>query len=255
MDHLFKKRLLRLLSGVMVLVMLLPVVITTIASIEWPQEIVSFERNSPVYTESVEHGTAKDKLTFPQTIRAITALPEDADMNTFVQSKPQEISADGYTSYDYYTYGYVAPKDSEALYEAGEKVIYTIYYVKKDKDGQNIEGAVETAYRIFGSIEGSENVWFACDEAGNLTGVIQNVPVSWNDNDGYNGNAPGTYKFTAAITDYSYSHPMPYATVIVNESNECTCGAADGEEHAQECPQSANEHSEEGKPRPSPGKS
>ena len=225
----------RLICMVLAAVLLLALAVPGLAEHQWSDRIRSFERVDPVYDEAVELGTAQESLHLPETLRAIVDIPEELDVTTFVQAAPEADTSDGSTSFDYYWYGYVAPQDADALVKAGEKAIYTIYYA----DGQ-------LAYRLYGSIAGSENLWFACDEAGNITGAVLDIPVTWSGS--YDGETAGTYTFTASVSaesPYHWSGSAPSAQIYVlagstEEEPVCTCGAQPGEDgvtvHAEDCP-------------------
>lgn len=230
----------RLICVVLAVVLLLALAVPGLAEHQWSNQIHSFERTDPVYDETVELGTARDALHLPDTLRAIVGIPEEMDVSTFLQAAPEADTSDGSESFDYYWYGYVAPKGADALVEAGEKAIYTIYYANGD-----------LAYRLYGSIEGSENLWFACDEAGNITGAVLDIPVEWSGS--YDGETAGTYTFTARVSgesSYHWSGSAPTATVCVLQSDipdddhsdepVCTCGAQPDENgvtvHAEDCP-------------------
>lgn len=230
----------RLICVVLAVVLLLALAVPGLAEHQWSNQIHSFERTDPVYDETVELGTARDALHLPDTLRAIVGIPEEMDVSSFLQAAPEADTSDGSESFDYYWYGYVAPKGADALVEAGEKAIYTIYYANGD-----------LAYRLYGSIEGSENLWFACDEAGNITGAVLDIPVEWSGS--YDGETAGTYTFTARVSgesSYHWSGSAPTASIYVaqddgsddDHSDEpvCTCGAQPDENgvtvHAEDCP-------------------
>lgn len=146
--------------------------------------IMFFERQNPVYSMIVEEGTEIPRLELPRTLRAVRPL-ENIRMENFVQARPQPGLLDGTDDYDYYYYGYVAPRGAEELYKKQEPVVYTIYYA------EDSHGTAE-AYRVYGSMGGGENAWYACSSDGTITGEIEEVPVSW-DTGNYDGNRAGTY--------------------------------------------------------------
>ena len=245
----------RLLSLLLAAVVLTGLIVPALAEIEWPTKIERFERYNPVYSGVVEPGTAKEDLGLPEYLRAVIPLDElELDPASFAQAEPEVDMSDGYTHYDYYYYGYVAPKDVDKLYENGELAIYAIYYA----DQENPETVGEVAYRVYGSINGSENVWFACDEAGNISGVVLDIPVTWEDG-GYDPETEGEYLFTANITGYTYGEARPFAKITVKnieaadgshdhgdeESPKCTCGAQPDKNgvitHTADCPLYAEE--------------
>lgn len=221
--------------------------VPVLAQIEWPTRITRFERYDPVYTEYVEPGTAQEDLSLPEYLRAVISLNElDLDQDTFVQAQPEVDTSDGYTHYDYYYYGYVAPADAEEKYESGKLAVYTIYYAAQDGSGT----VGETAHRVYGSINGSQNVWFACDETGEITDVILDVPVTWNGD--YDPDTAGEYTFTAEFEDYTYKGSNPTAVITVYDGSAleedgeeeetailCTCDLGTNElsaDHAEDCP-------------------
>ena len=207
-----KKISIKILSVVVAALMLAGLIVPAIAAIEWPTNIERFERYDPVYTEVVEVGTAKEDLKLPETLRAVVSLPQDVDTSAFLQAEPEADMSDGYEHYDYYYYGYVAPKNVAEIYAAGEKAIYSIYYVDQDEP----EKVGEVAYRVYGSIDGSENMWFACDEAGSITGAILDIPVTWEGGD-YDKDSEGEYTFTASFSGYVYGKARPFAKITVGE--------------------------------------
>lgn len=76
------------------------------------QEIVTFEQNNPVAEISYQTGDSVLISDFPASIPAVVAL--SAPVQTFIQSRPES------------TGNYIAPDGSDALYEAGETVVYTL---------------------------------------------------------------------------------------------------------------------------------
>ena len=192
-------------------------------------EIISFERNNPVHSEIVKQETKREELELPETIRAIIELPEMMDESTFVQAIPQVDMSDGFEHYDYYHYGYVVPRDVEALYNANAKAIYTLYYAAIDDEGQPLDTVGDIEYRVYGSLDGGEDTWFTCDQIGELTGVVIEVPVVWED-EGYDGDVPDEYVFTADIAGYAYEGEAPIAKVTVEEAENIPLDNLDEQE-------------------------
>ena len=207
--------------------------------------VSSFERVNPVYTETVEPGTAREALRLPAALRAVCQLP--AAGTGFVQTEPQA-GQDG--DYDYYWWGYVAPREKDEdpfAFNPSPYTIYTINYA----DGAK-------AYRVHGTYNGANEGFYACNAAGSLTGVVRFVPVEWIG--GYNAGTEGTYTFTAKLTEVNYSGTLPTAEVTVDaaashvcdedcghgncwEDNEeeepapeCTCDQAAAGHAPRECP-------------------
>ena len=211
--------------------------------------IERFERRSPVATATLNAGDSLEDAGLPDTLRAIVPLSdEELAEATFEQTQPEVDMSDGYSYYDYYEYGYVVPADADELYAAGDLAIYTITYAAEDG-----EGVGETAYRIYGSLNGGDATWYACDEEGAITGVIVDVPVTWEGD--YDADVAGEYTLTASFSGYIYAEAHPYVTVTVQgetedateESDsdeetvaaECTCSVGGTEyssDHATDCP-------------------
>ncbi|MCL1891076.1 MAG: hypothetical protein FWG00_03530, partial [Coriobacteriia bacterium] len=205
-------------------------------------KIISFERINPAYTECVSYGTEREKLSLPKALRAVCELPEpvklnkeaedsDEPQNRFQQTAP---AADDQGDFDYYWYGYVAPRNELELRAADQLVIYTIYYA----DGNQ-------AWRVHGTYDGLNEGFYACDEQGNLTGIVVDVPVTWKGN--YQPTQEGIYSFAAKAEGFKYNGVAPAAEVTVceegidpygqtecdHDEGECD-GDHEGEAHAHE---------------------
>ena len=245
MKAILTKKSARVLAVIMSLLMLTYLIVPALAEIQWPTKIDRFENYNPVYSGSVGVGTAEEDLNLPETVRAIISLEEmELDPETFVQAEPEVDMSDGYTHYDYYYYGYVAPENKEELYESGEKAIYSVYYADQNSDEPKVG---EIGYRIYGSINGSQNVWFECDAAGTITGVILDVPVTWEGD--FDGDTEGVYIFKGTIDDYMYS-TKPEARITVEDADtqhshddEETGEEADSEEMHCDCDAAEDEYS------------
>ena len=245
MKAILTKKSARVLAVIMSLLMLTYLIVPALAEIQWPTKIDRFENYNPVYSGSVGVGTAEEDLNLPETVRAIISLEEmELDPETFVQAEPEVDMSDGYTHYDYYYYGYVAPENKEELYESGEKAIYSVYYADQNSDEPKVG---EIGYRIYGSINGSQNVWFECDAAGTITGVILDVPVTWEGD--FDGDTEGVYIFKGTIDGYMYS-TKPEARITVEDADtqhshddEETGEEADSEEIHCDCDVAEDEYS------------
>gem|GEM_PF-2385873 len=205
-------------------------------------DIISFEMVNPVYTAWVELGTSRDALDLPETLRAVCELPkpEKADeaaakaaangeliaaSETFVsvtvavnaQGEGETVKVDksaqeGFVqtapvpdedeNFDYYWYGYVAPRGEEELRAADELVIYTIYYADETR-----------AYRVHGTYNGADEGFYACDKQGTIFGVVLDVPVTWKGS--YKASQEGTYSFTAQMKGFKFDGEVPFAEVTV----------------------------------------
>ncbi|MCL2514172.1 MAG: hypothetical protein FWF08_09730, partial [Oscillospiraceae bacterium] len=199
----------KLIAGVLVTVMVAAMTITnfftnTMADTDSYIKIISFERENPAYTDWVDAGTGRDELRLPTSLRAVCELSADpeAEVKGFRQTAP---AANGDGNYDYYWYGYVAPRDEAELRKTGKLVIYTIYY----EDGHE-------EYRVHGTYNGENECFYACNESGKVIGIVLNVPVEWNG--AYIPNTLKTYKLTAKIADgLAYSGTAPTAEVTVQD--------------------------------------
>ncbi|MDD4849242.1 MAG: FctA domain-containing protein [Gemmiger sp.] len=195
----------------------------SLAEIQWAESLVAFERFSPVYTATVEPGTPKDALALPGTLRAIAEIPPEMQAATFEQAMP-ELTADenGTPIYDCGGYSYTAPGDAQAVQVAGQTAVYAL------NAGEN--GGETAEYRAYGSLAGSENQWFACDETGNLTGAVVEVPVTWAGD--YDAATAGEYTLKASVSAFSayrWDGEAPTAVITVPESQQPEATAAPAE--------------------------
>ena len=172
--------------------------------------ILGFERANPVYEMPVVIGTEQNQLGLPDSLRAVLPLAsldlaneaesgEPTGETGFRQTQPLAREDGGY---NYEQYGYAAPENESALRAAGALVIYTL----------NSEDGAE-AYRIHGTYGGENEGFYACDQGGDITGVVVDVPVIWYG--AYDAETPDTYTFTARITGYDYAGEIPTAVVMV----------------------------------------
>ena len=213
--------------------------------------LLSFEQANPVYEKSVDLGTAQESLGLPESLRAVFNFPmdtiidepeelevteeaiideiidesaakeltdEDADEIEENESASEELAnAKGFQqteplaqkdgSYEYEQYGYVAPENEKELRKSEQLVIYTVSY----------EDGIE-AYRVYGTYDGENEGFYACDEDGNVFGIVVDVPVTWYGS--YDADTPDKYTFTAQIDDYDYSGRIPTAVITVNPAEE-----------------------------------
>lgn len=175
---------------------LVAVLVTALAQSDGTTKIERFETSDPVYTVTVETGAAQEDLGLPESLRAVASLDElGLDANAFLQTQPE--------TQEWEYFGYTAPDNADELYGAGGLVIY--------------ETQVQE-YRIYGSVGGSENLWFTCDANGNITGVVLDVPVTWNG--GYDLDSPGEYVLTASFSGYTYGSAHPSAVITVGAASE-----------------------------------
>jgi len=103
---------------------------------------------------------------------------------------------------NYERYGYVAPENEAELRGSDQLVIYTL---------ENADGS--KAYRIYGTFNGENEAFYACDEDGNITGIVVEIPVTWNGV--YDADTPDVYILTAQFEGYTYSGEMPTAVITV----------------------------------------
>lgn len=211
-----KKIFQRCMGGLLACLMLLcvplePLSAAGVTLMETRQTVESYERMNPVGWQQVELGTPEEELELPDSLRAIVPL-SDVDMDYFEQAQPQADLSSGSESYDYYYYGYVAPKDKEKLYENGDLAVYTIYYAAEGEASMEV---ASEAYRVYGSLNGGENSWYACEEDGTITGQVQDVRMSW-DTSGYDSENPDIYEITGKAEGYSVECDDAVITVEVS---------------------------------------
>ena len=220
------------------------------------ETITEFERINPVYTETVDNKTVIDDLSLPETLWAVVEveIPEtnddtaaaetDGDSEDMSETEPPKPvftqtapAADEDGDYDYYWYGYVTPANEDELRDAGELVIYTIYYA----DGTE-------AYRVHGKYGDMDEAFYECDENGEIFGIVKDIPIAWTCKD-YKAEEAGTYTFTAKLADgYEYDGELPTAEITVKAGDEeeedqdyddceevdCTCGTTT-DKHDKNC--------------------
>lgn len=191
---------------------------SVVAQREWGKQIARFEQVSPVYSQSVETGTSVEDLGLPDTLRAVLTwdpnteyVLEEADPGTLaeeygyqlVTTQEEPVPTEGDTV------GTQETKPSQEPEATAEPAQPLTKYVYIDNQGY-------PQYRVYGSINGSENRWFAVDEQGNILGVVEDVAVTWVC-ETYDVQQAGTYQFKAQAPGYSYTLEAPYAQIIVEE--------------------------------------
>ena len=234
--RLFRSRAAKVVAVVVSVALAAGILPAALAAVEWPTTIQRFENLDPVYSVSVEAGSAVDDLALPASLRALVPLTDSQKSSEFKQAQPVADTSDGYESYDYYWYGYVAPPKADELYEQEKRVVYYITYAARDDSGEETSTVGDIAYRVYGTMGGSTAAWFACDKDGNPTEQVVDVLVSW-DTSTLDLSATGTSYALGSLSGYSYFGAAPRAEVIVQEKRNCTCGAGDdAAEHAEDCP-------------------
>lgn len=228
---LHRKRMNSILAVVLIIALLLSLfpVFPMAQEQQWSNQIQRFERRNPIDTKTVEPGTKREELNLAEYVRAVVDIPEGMDTSTFKEAKPEVDLSDGYEHYDYFDYGYIAPKDKTKTKDGKELSIYQLNY-----DDQE-QGKGETAYRIYGSVAGSDNVWFACKEDGQITGAVLDVPVDWSGD--YQPDKIGEYTFTAQCSDYEYAAEPPTVVITVRETPD----VEDKHDHGDEEPTQSEE--------------
>ena len=196
----------RNLAFFLAMLMLIDVLVPAKADAQKQTSVAEFEDQSPVYSETVEQGTLKDQLTLPESLRAVIPL-EGEERNGFVESTPDEKSLQ---SYDYFQNQEPSPDQGEN----GQEMPVTLYLVNR-KESKDAAGK---AFRRYGALPGGEVGWFASDENGNITGRVQDIPVTWSD-DGFNENKAGEYKFTAEMEGYVYDGEKPFSIITVEKDS------------------------------------
>ena len=235
-SRIFRTRAAKVVAVVVSVALAAGILPSALAAVEWPATIQRFERLNPVESLVLDCGADQDELSLPSSLRALVPLSAGFDVSAFEQIVPTADISDGYETYDYYSFGYIAPSDASDLYEKGERVVYRITYATRDIDGKATNKVGEVAYRVYGTMGGDEAAWYACNEAGIPNARIVDVPVSW-DASTVDLSTPGNYTANASFSGWSYFGAAPCASVTVQEAKECTCGAgADAEEHAEDCP-------------------
>lgn len=196
------KRCVTTLLSVILMTALFCAAIPGDASAAWLKgRITKFERTGEIFNETALTGTEEADLPLPESIRAEIELSDKEKKAEFKQAKPKRDGSDGY-----YAHGYIAPQNASKLYKKGELVIYTF----TDADG-------EESYRVYGSLDGGENKWYASDKKGKITGSIADIAVKWSC-DGYDKTKVGDYSFAAVFANYTYALAHPFGVLHVIEA-------------------------------------
>ncbi|NCB93909.1 MAG: hypothetical protein EOM40_15325 [Clostridia bacterium] len=184
-------RIKKVLSFLLAVSMVLGNCLVSAAASEWPSSqeniILSFEDDLSGLSKNVEYGTAKENLSFPEKLRVSLKLEVNEEKPLeYVQQVPSPEVLE--------TYGYQAPENEAEVRETGGIVIYSVH---------NTAGTT-TAYRVYGTIKNAEkestSKFFSCDANGNVTGIIGEVPVTWNC-ESYQQEEAGTYTFTPVLPE------------------------------------------------------
>ena len=151
---------------------------------EEPEEfrILSYEETDPAVILSVPNGTVFDELDLPATLTAVVEIPGAADAD-FVDANP-----------------------GSTYYSALPNGIYTV------------PAELGGGYRVYGSVAGGENNWWACDETGEVYGLVMEVPVTWSAGK-YNPAEAGDYTLSGYSPDFIFSGSLPTATVSVAKAD------------------------------------
>lgn len=201
MFKLKRRNLTSRLSLLLAIVIIASLITPVIANTQWSKKIVSFEQQGQQNTKTVDTGTTREELALPNHMRALVQIPDQVDSSTFVQVRPPVNQLNGY----------LAPEDVEVQYDAEEVAVYQLINVASD----NLDSVEEIQYRIYGSVSGGENIWFACDEDGNIESAVLDVPVAWVGE--YDSETSGEYTLTADCSDYIYAGEYPKAVITVKE--------------------------------------
>ncbi len=178
-------------------IMVVSLAVIALADVDAVSRIASFEAKDPVAALSVKNGTPLDKAGLPDELVAVVKLDKDEDADSFVQATPASKDAD--------QRHYAAPAGADALYAAGDRVVYSC-----DNDSDE---ATDPVYRVYGSLGEGEASWFASDKQGAIQGRMVDIPVTWAGD--YDANQAGTYVMTASFSGYAYAEARPHATVDV----------------------------------------
>lgn len=217
----------RLLALTLAFVMIWALFITAWGSLDVATDtILSFESSAPVMNLTVDVGTGRPHL--PDTLRAVVKLadirpasPPQQDPSfgdEGLAGEAEELPEDASDQIDTPT-GIVSETEALPAGPVFETMAPPAHHDYQAADGSlctytNQKGDV--SYRVYGTYSGSAPAWFACDEYGDVYGMIKEIPVSWSCAD-FDQDIPGAYTFTAAFHGYSYAGPRPVAVVTVED--------------------------------------
>lgn len=191
-----KKISVRFISFVTIVVLALAVLPMSVNADIMKGKITAFELSGEVFNETAVLGTESEDLSLPESIRAIIELPEGKSSGDFKQARANRDGNNGY-----YTRGYSLPDNAEDLYKDGKQVVYKFV----GTDG-------ETQYRVYGSIDGENNTWYASDKNGKVSGEVIDLSVKWVCQN-YKKDVKGDYYFTAVFANYTYALSHPYGVL------------------------------------------
>ena len=188
----------RALAVAVALLLLLPAALARAGETRTGNVVLSFEVVTPVFSTEVAFGTPRDALDLPKTLPAVVSLRADVNLYNFVQGRP--------TDSDPALARYVAPQNSNQLFNEGTRVKYAYY----NADGNR-------AYRLYGSLDGGENAWYACDDYGQqILGAVIDLPVLWRG--AYYGDRPGTYLQEVELDTWVFANALPFGLIVVTNA-------------------------------------
>ena len=215
----------KILCFLMAALMLAVLSMTVLAQVDVATNVIlSFESGDPVAELTVTEGTGNPDL--PNTLRAVVKLTDIEASAPHTQSETAPVDAEEQTGIPVESAGTKEPTDEQPI-EPDEATTPQlppfISAIPKDTYGyQATDNGLYTytdvmgnqASRIYGSLNGSEPGWFACDADGNVNGIVKDIPVNWVCGD-YDENVAGTYTFTAEFVGYTYAGAHPFALVTI----------------------------------------
>ncbi|SHK84682.1 DUF7601 domain-containing protein [Desulforamulus aeronauticus] len=183
-------------------------------------ELAEIEQTAPVAppTEEQAPPTGNEEVPVTSPIEDQVSPTGDEEAPGEVEDSPVDTKEQAATSTEFFS----APEEPTfVLSEAAlEEPVFVPETPLDSYDYEAADGGLYTytdqtgavSYRVYGSYSGSAPAWFACDEDGNVNGIIQEIPVTWSCTD-YEKDTPGTYTFTASFTGYTYAGPCPFALI------------------------------------------
>ncbi len=213
----------RLLALTLALVLVAALIMTVWGSLDVATDIIlSFESGDPVMNLTMDVGTGQPYL--PDTLRAVVKLADiqptippqqnpsfGGEGSTVDSGEPPQDAADQIdTPTDIVSETEALP--AEFVFETMAPPAHHDYQTADDDLYTYTNQTGEVSYRVYGTYSGSTPTWFACDEYGDVYGIVEEIPVTWSCTD-FDQDTPGVYTFTAAFHGYSYAGPRPFATV------------------------------------------
>ncbi|MFV0362491.1 MAG: leucine-rich repeat protein [Suipraeoptans sp.] len=202
-----KKTISAALVGALALGLISPLGGNLLGAEEKTENIISFEDSGVIYQGEVNLGGTPE---LPDKLNVVLALADEVDEAErefeFATPTKEEQQAYGYYILDDDLYLKSFDKDSDITQGVNAGLI-------EDNGGEGI------SYRVYGSLNGSDNTWYAANGDGSLLGKIAEVNAIW-DTSELDVSTAGEYSLTLSpesMGSYEYDIELPTINIVVKE--------------------------------------